>query len=325
MDILETKLIAAARAAIDDLTLVTALYTGTLTVENMNYIRRYATDENGTEYAHLWDKDPTMPVIQFVREGEKKDVILANWAAHCDTVMSSFPSAISADYVAPFREKAEEALDAHVAMHMGASGDVNPSSKLSNEPNFPGTIRYGQMLAEALIAGIPSLERCNIKSSVGAEFEKVKVEFDHSTDDKAAEAEEVMSLFDNGGGKLTAEVRALIEKYGFENIYDAMYVRIRSRAGVYERITVGAISIGNAVFAVAPYEMFSANGKAVKDSATEFDAAFMCACTNGKLSYIASEEAFKYDIYEVRSRRYVKETATVLQDAMIAAIDKLSQ
>ena len=42
MDILETKLIAAARAAIDDLTLVTALYTGTLTVENMNYIRRYA-------------------------------------------------------------------------------------------------------------------------------------------------------------------------------------------------------------------------------------------------------------------------------------------
>jgi len=88
---------------------------------------------------------------------------------------------------------------------------------------------------------------------------------------------------------------------------------------------VGALSIGNVVFAVAPYEMFTVNGKNIKDSADEFDLAFMCAYTNGMLGYIAAEEAFEYDIYEVYSRRYTKETATLLQDSIITIIDELGK
>jgi len=105
-----------------------------------------------------------------------------------------------------------------------------------------------------------------------------------------------------------------------------MFCKSRYKAGVYERINVGAISIGNAVFAVAPYEMLSVNGLRVKQSAEEFDIAFMCTCTNGKLSYIPSAEAFDYpELYEVLSRYYVKGTAELLQDAMIASIDELGK
>jgi len=323
-DHLAEKLSTCAKTALADLTLVTELYTGTLTIDKMNFTRSYETDKNGTEIAHLWDNDHTMPVIKFVREG-KKDVILANWAAHCDTVMSSQPNVISADYVDSFRKTAEEALDAHVTIHLGASGDVNPSSRIAGEARYLGTDYYGKQLANALVDGMTSLERQSIKSSVKSDTNKVRVECDHSDDARGEDATEIMELFWNSGNKLTQEIRTLIKEKGFTDIYDAMFVRNRYASAPYERVTVGAISIGNAVFAFAPYEMFSANGKNVKDSADEFDVAFICSLTNGNKSYIASEEAFAYDTYEVRSRRYVKGTAELLQDAMIAIIDELGK
>lgn len=319
--LVEEKVMAAAKAAIDDLTLVTALFTGTVAIENMNFIRRYI-EENGTPVAHIAENDGNMPVVRFAREGDKKDVILANWAAHPDSLSDA--NTLSADYVAYFRREIEEKLDAYVSFHLGASGDVNPSGKLAGEPPFPGTVKYGKQLATHLIDAIDSLERQTIKSEIKSSFEKVKVAFDHSEDDKGEGAKEIADLY-YADGKVDAEINALIVKHGFASIYEALAVYSRYTAKDFDRITVGAVSIGNVVFGVAPYEMFAINGKNVKDSADEFDLAFMCAYSNGMLGYIASEESFKYDIYEVYSRKYEKETATLLQNAIINAIDELGK
>jgi len=324
--IVAQKVILAAKAAIDDLTLVTELYTGTVKIDGMNFIRRYIYDDNGNPIAHISDVDNTMPVVRFVREGDKKDVILANWAAHCDTVNSGDPNAISSDYVGYFRDELEKRLDALVSLHMAASGDVNPSGQLVGEPRHAITETYGMMLALKLTKALDSLERQEIKSDVKALSEDVKVFYDHSEDADGPKAVEVMELFwGAAGSKQTPEVRALLKKYGFKDIYDAMYVRGRYNSPAFDRLGVGALSIGNVVFGVAPYEMFAANGKNIKDSADEFDLAFMCAYSNGMIGYIASEEAFKYDIYEVYSRLYVKETATILQDSIISMIDELGK
>lgn len=319
------KVVETAGLALEDLTLVTALYTGTVRINGMNFIRRYIYDETGKPIAHIAENDPYMPVVRFVRDG-KKDVILTNWAAHCDTVKGNNPTTISADYVGYFREEAESVLDAHVSLFMAASGDVNPRGHLDGEPTFPGTSRYGKQLATNLISNIDNLKRCDIKSEVAASFEKVRVQFDHSTDDKAEAAKEVMNYFwDVAGSQITPELTELIKEHGFQDIYDAMYVRNRSLKGIYERLEVGALSIGNVVFAIAPYEMFTKNGVDIKASADEFDGAFMCAYTNGMIGYIASAEAFDHNIYEVYSRLYVKGTAEALADSMIATIDELGK
>jgi len=323
-NIVKDKALTAAKAAIDDLTLVTELYTGTIDVPNMNFIRRYK-EENGKAVAHLWDNDPTMPVVRFVREGAKKDVIIANWAAHCDTVHGTNDTTISADYVSYFRRRVESDLDAYVSLHMAASGDVNPLGRVSGEPTFPGTVRYGEQLAAKLINNLETLKKCEIKSEVKALFERVKVEYDHSDDaEHGPQAKEIMDRYFAGEG-LSAEIQALVKEYGFASIYDAMYTNARYKAGVSNRLNVGAISIGNVVFAVAPYEIFTVNGKAIKDSADEFDGAIMCAYSNGMIGYIASEEAFNYDIYEVQSRLYVKGTAEILQNVIIEKIDELGK
>lgn len=326
MDFVKEKVAEAGKAAIDDLTLVSGLYTGVITAENMNFIRRYSYDSAGRELDHLWNNDPAMPVVRFIREGDKKDVILANWAAHCDTVKTNNATTVSADYVSYFRSKIEGNIDAYVSLHMAASGDVNPMSKLANESKFLGTVKYGEKLADYLLDNLGALERQEIKSEVKAKTEKIKVAYDHTEDDRGEDAVKVMTYYwDVAGSTVTQGVKDMVAEYGFESIYEAISLRIRYTSPLYDRISVGALSIGNVVFGIAPYEMFTVNGKNIKDSADEFDLAFMCAYTNGMLGYIAAEEAFEYDIYEVYSRRYTKETATLLQDSIIAIIDELGK
>jgi len=322
----ESKAIAAAKAAVADLTLVSELYAGTIEAENMNFIRRYSYDASEKPIAHLWDNDPTMPVVKFVREG-KKDVIICNWAAHCDTVKAGNPTTISADYVSYFRSKLESEVDAYVSLHMAAAGDVSHIGSLEGERTFSGTKKYGEALAERLVDGLGTLDRLEIKSEIKTATEKVKVAFDHSEDEtKGESASEIINYYwDVAGGKLTNEVGAMITEKGFKNIYEVEAVRARYFAEAYDRVTVGAVSIGNIVFAIAPYEMFTVNGVNIKNSADEFDLALICAYSNGMLGYIASEEAFEHDIYEVYSRRYVKDTATVLQEAISALIDELGK
>jgi len=325
-DTITAAAISAGKTAIDDLSLVTELYAGNITVDNMNFIRRYITDENGKPIAHIAENDPEMPVVRFVREGDKKDIILCNWAAHCDTVITGSPNAISSDYVGYFRKRLEENLDAHVSFHLGASGDVNPNSRLEGEPQEVSTVLYGRTLAGFVEDNLSTLKRCEIKSDVKSSIKETLVYFDKSEPAELGEkAEEVHRLYVNAGNIVTEEVNDLMNQYGFKDIYDAAYTYSRYKAGVRERMNVGALSIGNIVFAIAPYEMFTINGVRVKASADEFDLAFMCAYSNGMIGYIASEEAFEYDIYEVYSHLYVKETATILQDTIIASIDELGK
>ena len=322
------KIIAAGKAAIEDLSLVTELYTGNFKIDNMNFIRRYFYDEAGNPTAHISENDPYMPTIKFVREG-KKDVILCNWAAHPAGVNATNPTALSGDYVASFRKTFEEENDAYVSLHMGAAADVGVVGFLKGEPSTANPPQYGKLLAIALKNKLAELERRDIKSSVSSNIEKVRISFDHSNDAKGEIAYQIMLYYwDTAKSKVTKEVQAMIDEHGFNNIYDVMSTKDRYQSGVYDRIAVGAVSIGNVVFGVAPYEMCAVNGKRIKDSADEFDLAFMCAYSNGRNGYIASEEMFaiddgKKEIYEVYVTPYEPDTATILQDSIIASIDKL--
>jgi len=329
-DFTSEKIIEAGRAAIEDLSLVTSLYTADIKIENMNFIRRYIYDDKGNPIAHVSENDPYMPTVKFVREG-KKDVYLVNWAAHPAGVNATDPNALSADYIATFRENFEKETGAYVSLHMAAAADVGVVGLLKGEPSTSNPPRYGKQLSNALVSRLSELEAREIKSEIKSQFEKVRIAFDHSDDAKGAIALEIMTYYwDVAKSKVTDEVQKMIDENGFLTIYDVMSTKDRYVAGVYDRLTVGAVSIGNVVFGVAPYEMCAVNGKRIKDSADEFDLAFMCAYTNGRNGYIASEELFEIDggkkeIYEVYVTPYEPNTATILQDSIIASIDELGK
>ncbi len=308
----------AAKAAIDDLTLCTGLYAGTIDGTGYNFIRRYITDSKGNLVKHETEGDHDMPVVRFVREG-KKDVILANWAAHVDTVSQNAWNVISADYIGYFRRDVEATLDAYISIHMAASGDVNPLSRISGEYDFPGTLGYGRSLAKLLTDNIGTLKKLTIKSDVSSAMGRKNIEIDHSTDHLLEKANELSELYDESNmGPFNEKCR----EYGIASIYEVNAIRSKASSGKNDTYELSAISIGNVAFGVAPYEMFAQNGMAIKE-ASEFDLTFVCAYSNGQRGYIAAEHAYENGGYEVYSCRYVKGSAEILQDEIISLIDKL--
>lgn len=307
----------AAETAIADLTLCTELYVGNIDATGFNFIRRYVTDEQGN-LKHESEPDQYMPVARFVR-GNKKDVILANWAAHTDTVTPFNFYAISSDYIGYFRETVEAELNAYLSVHMAAAGDVNAVSKIEGETVYKTTRAYGRALGSLLVTNLNTLERVEIKSSVGAYSKSLTLETDRSLDHLLDKALEIYDLFYKGD--MTA-YNAKCKEYGITSVNEARAIYSKANTPKYKPVTIGAVSIGNIAFGVAPYEMFAKNGKDLK-AASEFDLTFVCAYSNGREGYIAADYAYVNRAYEVDVCMFVKGSAEKLQEQISTLIDKL--
>ena len=316
-DLVVSAMKKAAQRAIEDLTLCEALYVGQIDAAGLSFIRRYITDETGN-LVHETEPDPYMPVARFVREG-KKDVILANWAAHTDTLSSSKKMfTASADYYEAFRRYAEEKTNAYISIHMAASGDVNPMSKIPDEYQFPGTAAYGMALGRRLVEQIDSLERVEIKSAISSKSSTLTLTVNHTTDHLLEQAKEVRALYSSDREHFEEK----LEEYGFATIHEADAIITRASLVETQDCSVWVVSVGNIVFAAVPYEMFAHNGKNIK-AASEFDLTFVCGYSNGSFGYIASDYAYENGEYEVYKCRYVKGSAEILQDKIIELIGQL--
>ena len=317
-DILFNAFAKAGEEAVNDLTLCTELYAGTLDGTGLSFIRRYVKDGQGN-LKHEIEGDHTMPVVRFVREG-KKDVILANWAAHCDTVSTINKYAISRDYYHYFTEQVEATLNAHLSIHNAASGDVNPFSKIPEETVYRNTKAYGEALAALLINNIGSLKKIDIISDVEVEFKTIKLTVDHTKDDLLDKAVEIRNEYNSKGS--TTKYKNMCTQYGIADIHEADAIYTKAHLDETDAMSLSAITIGNIAFGAAPYEMFTKTGMDIKAN-SKFELTFALGYTNGRKGYIPSEYAYELGDYEVYVCRYVKGTAEQIQGELTQMLDNL--
>jgi len=173
------KLTQAAQDALKDRAPAT-IQAGSTETENMNFVRHYVTDRNkiignnfgtykedGQAIRHTTEADPEMQLIRFVRENDKKDVLMVNWQAHAKVASTNETqegqatrSMLSADFPGFFRTYVEENSELLVAYYSGASGNLNPRSDIYNE-NRPGAANvkvYSQILGDYAIEALGSLQ-----------------------------------------------------------------------------------------------------------------------------------------------------------------------
>ena len=140
---LREQIVKAAEAALADRK-PAKMFTSEIYPKNLNFVRHYlmkdgsyAGDNFGDQsfsncVAHATEVDNQMQLIKFTREGGK-DVVLMNWQghptghgedAHRDKIMSCVTVAT---------HKIEEELDCHLTYVLGASGNVNSSTRIKEE------------------------------------------------------------------------------------------------------------------------------------------------------------------------------------------------
>jgi len=278
---------------------------GSLTGTNMAY------PTGSPVVRHETEADPDLQVIRFTRPAEgKKDIIIANWQCHAAHAYSTYK--VTSDFIHYFRSGVEGRYDAHFAYFNGASGNINLSTK------FPELIKYngsgwedvGRALVgklnEALAVATP-LASGEIKVATGS------VEGVYRVDDP----ERVKQAMEWKNATTTAAKNAVLAKYKFQSLYEAMW--IANRAGyttLSTPIPLSAIAFGDVGFAAAPYEMFDTNGMAVKQG-SPYKMTFMCAYTNGVLSYMPDRAACERGGYEFHACNFEIGTAEKCEAELI--------
>lgn len=306
------------------------IYIGQKIVKNMTFVRHYLMNDgtyggscfgsfkSGAK-AHLDVADEQMQLIRFVREGAR-DIVLMNWQSHATFIGHPDEGNMSADYIGVLRNHVEGLTGCHFAFFQGACGNLVPTSRIEEENLIEKNhIAYGRLLAQKVIEGLEELRPVK-GGCIKTKQLQYKAEVDHGDDPRVPDAQYVCDRFYQLEDP--KERMALRKQYGFNSIYHATQVINRSRLPAYIEMELDALCIGDISFSTVPYEMFCSNGKYIKDN-TPFAMTFVMGYCNGSNSYLADKAAFRYDCYEVNTRRFYEGVAEDVAQTHVKMLESL--
>ena len=324
---LEKQLITAAKEAVADMKPATAQI-GRTHVQGMNHVRRYVLQDGtyaGDNYGHPKESpfshhestvDNCLQMVKFTREGGKA-VVIANFQMHPHRTGGYRKLDVSSDIVGAMRDAYEEKTGTLFAYFSGASGNVNGHSRIKLEDVTPDYKTHGQALAEyALQITFRSAELGAIKTA----SKEAQLQINHDQDHLLPQAEEINKVWRET--KDYVACKPLLEKYGFNSVYQAESLIPRVKMPATCQIPIWTISMGDLAFVGAPYEMFDTNGQQIKD-ASPFRMTFILTCTNQYHSYMPSKLGFAHGGYSADRCRYKPGVGEQLAENYIELLESM--
>ena len=310
---------------------------GTVMTENMAWVRHYNMQDGtvaGSNFgntssgyvSHTFDADNEMQLVCFTRSPnedgkEKKDIVLASFPAHATFTESG--TEMSSDFPGPFRDYVEKNADVLCAYFIGAAGDQVPSSRIAGEAFSKDHRTYGYELGRYAVETIPTLK----KLEGGTQIKAVTGSFTGPTHkvgtdpQRVAQGNEVKQAVSAYGAKST-EVQELVAKYGFSSRLDASWTVTRANLPDERTMEMKIFAIGDLSFVFAPYEMFGANGRYIKDN-TPYAMTFIVTCSEGDNSYIPTEAAFDYNCYESQCSYFARGSAEKIASQYVSMLTEM--
>lgn len=325
----------AAKQALEDLQ-PARLYMTTGRTENLNFVRHYTmVDAQGNEsvvgdnygytegktyVGHTTEADNQMQLLKITREGAK-DIVMMNWQAHPVWTCSGtngLATDISADYVGACRSAIEEKLGCLFSYHQGASGNLNPKSRISKENIAKTYNEHGKLLASTAITALnnvtevePGLIKVNHTVFTG----KIR----ETTPEFLAGMVAFQDVLAQGGSTKDA----IIASGGHVNsVYAINAAANRKKLGETNDINLYTLSIGNIAFAGTEYEMFDTNGMYIKEN-SPYDMTFILGYCNGKGGYIPSAFAYEHGCYEMDNGYYEAGTGELTADEYVRLLNEM--
>ncbi len=311
---------------------------GTVMTENMAWVRHYKMNDGtvcGANFGdtssgyvgHTFDADNEMQLVLFTRDQvdengkEKKDVLLASFPAHA--TFTEAGTDMSADFPGPFRDYVEQNADVLCAYFIGSAGDQVPSSRIPGEAFSKDHRVYGQELGRYAIETLPKLT----KLEGGTEIKAVTGTYTGATHKAGTDPQRVadgaaIRNAVNTYGANSQEVVKLVQEYGFSSYIDASWTVKRADLPDERDLEMKLLAIGDLSFVFAPYEMFGANGRFIKDN-TPYSMTFIVTCSEGDGSYIPTMEAFDYNCYESQCSYFARGAAEAIADQYVSMLTEL--
>ena len=323
------NVVEAAKMAMEDRVPAIAA-TGSVEVENMNFVRHYLMNDGtyaGDNFGE-WDSgikdyaepnDPQLQVIKFTRQG-KKDVVMVNWQVHPKLTGGTTKYDVSSDFIGYTRDYVEQKTDSLMVYFTGAAGNQNPTSRIQPEIVTKDAQLYGTQIGDYVLRALEQTSAAQTGTIKTKKTDYV-AQVDLLLQDKMDEAKEVQALYKEKGRD---EGNKLARQYGFSSVYHANAVINRKSYGKSQKVEVNAVSLGSIGFVTAAYEMFASHGAAIK-AASPFDTTFVITCCNGGNGYIPTQQAHDYGCYESHTGRFVPGTGEELVQVLSESLTELKK
>lgn len=324
---LKTWMVEAAATALADRALARVYVTSTET-ENLNFVRRYqlqdgtyAGDNFGDFKAapiavHETKVDNQLQLVCFHREA-KQDIMLANYQVKPNREGAS--SNVTADIIAPFRDKMESTLGCYFAYFTGASANISPTSRIETENVTANYIEQGHALADYALAAYSTFKEIPT-TSVKITKTVYNAKVDHNFSGWGSWAQEAINYYMENGD--LGNYQQTFQYSGIQNIYQLHAIAIRSKMPYQQEISLYALSLGDLAFVTVPFEMFDTNGMQIKKD-SPFTTTFVLSCANNNFGYLPSETAFKHGGYEVDATLFQRGTAEGLVESYLDMLNSL--
>ena len=320
----------SAQSAIADLAPAT-MEIATVQTERLNFVRHYimndgtyAGDNFGSTAsgykAHVSQADGSMQLVKFVREGEKKDILLTNFQGHPHLGSMTYYTSIHSDTVGVYRDAVSAALGCETIYFSGAGGNVKMKSAIEEENLTTDFREHGKLLSQYAIKAEGSYTPI-ATGAVRAVQEDFVGTVDHTEDHLVDLAKKMVAAYQESGSN--SHAMQLAGNSGISSWHHAKAIVTKSELGSTSTIeNLGAIAVGDLAFVAAPYEMFDSNGVYIKEN-SPFKMTVVCTIANGGNGYMPSKPTFAYNGYEADTSKFVEGTAEALADKFLEMLNGL--
>ena len=107
-----------------------------------------------------------------------------------------------------------------------------------------------------------------------------------------------------------------MQEYGFSSYYEASGLVTRSGAPETDTITIHAMVLGDVSMTFAPYEMFSTQGKIIKEG-TPYGMTFVVTCSEYHEGYMPNEIACEHNYYEYDIANFARGVGEQLSERFV--------
>ena len=321
----------AGKKAIQDLA-PAEVYHGNVETEKMAYVRHYELSDgsfagsnfgnfaNGAIVGHSAEADGQFQLVKFVREG-KKDVVMMNFPAHA-TFAATSDTYISADYPSPTREYIEANSNSLVAFFAAAAGNQTPNSSMEGEALYSRKQykEYGAALGKHAVDALPNLQKAESDAfqfktqTYTGKSNKEKLELLPYAPEVVAAAKQY--------GNIHSKTVELARKNGFSSYFEANAVIGRSKTPATRDMQISAMTIGNAGFIFAPYEMFASQGVLIKEN-SPCGTTFISSCSGGSWGYMPDARGIEIGCYEACITNFAPGTGEELAQVFVDMLKEL--
>ena len=331
------------------------VYSHTVTTSGYNFVRncmaynssnRYLgmvtdnhTDLGAGSYSYALQEtgagDYDLGLVWFDRQG--KDIVVANFQTHPHSFAGggSSNTVTSAGFTGEFRDLVSKAKDCHTMYISGASGDMNMRPRTGLKASVGGATLSGKSSQTAYASGLAALvpeltaskwNKMNTGQVAGMSYE-LTLENNKDKDELYPVALQINSAGNNGAKRtaLAAAMQGVTDpsKYIY-SIYHAEAIVNRRSAAATRKMSVYAISIGDVSFGGGPYEMFSKDGKTIKNGDTH-PMTMITFLTNGHNGYVPSTDHMNNGGYSADIAYVAKGSSDLLDAKIIELMNQLRE